>query len=125
MQRVEPITRISFEWTLHQLEKALLTPELWRRLSKGEQSLILSMCLFGVVSLSNEECINAFGQPKSSMLSRCRTHCECALSRSELLAIDDVSTLKALCLYMVCISYMSSPSATLPIICTTLLTFVN
>ena len=101
MERVEPLVKITFDWTLQQLRSSLLDPERWRQLSQGEHVQILSVCLLGVVSLSDDECMEDFGQPKSTLLLQHRTQCEALFARINLLAVDNMSVLKALCLYMV------------------------
>ena len=101
MERVEPLVKITFDWTLQQLRSSLLDPERWRQLSQGEHVQILSVCLLGVVSLSDDECMEDFGQPKSTLLLQHRTQCEALFARINLLAVDNTSVLKALCLYMV------------------------
>ncbi|KAF4979787.1 hypothetical protein FDECE_18006 [Fusarium decemcellulare] len=45
--RVEPVTKISFAWTLAKLRAALSDSEKWMRLDDGEHALLLSTCLFG------------------------------------------------------------------------------
>ncbi|KAF4469582.1 hypothetical protein FALBO_3509 [Fusarium albosuccineum] len=45
--RVEPVTKISFAWTLAKLRAALSDAEKWMRLDDGEHALLLSTCLFG------------------------------------------------------------------------------
>ncbi|KAK2612803.1 hypothetical protein QQS21_001255 [Conoideocrella luteorostrata] len=99
MQRVEPIMKISFEWTLERLQSALVDSNLWENLSLGEHALALSSCFFGVVTLSDNECARDFSESKSSLLSQYRQHCEDSFARIIMLAIDDILTLKALCVY--------------------------
>lgn len=110
MERVEHIVKISFSWTLTHLRAALSDAEKWRRLDNGDHVLILSTCLFGATSLTNQECLNIFGRTKSSVTNECRVQCDMAFSRISLLAIDSISTLKAMCLYIV--SYL--PRTRLP-----------
>ncbi|KAJ3542463.1 hypothetical protein NM208_g4082 [Fusarium decemcellulare] len=98
--RVEPVTKISFAWTLAKLRAALSDSEKWMRLDDGEHALLLSTCLFGAVSLTNNECVTLFGRPRTTLTSECRLHCDMAFSRTNMLAIDNISTLKALCLYI-------------------------
>ncbi|KAK2472753.1 hypothetical protein H9L39_14928 [Fusarium oxysporum f. sp. albedinis] len=100
MERVEHIVKISFSWTLSHLRAALSDAEKWRRLDNGDHVLILSTCLFGATSLTNQECLNIFGRTKSSVTNECRVQCDMAFSRISLLAIDSISTLKAMCLYI-------------------------
>jgi hypothetical protein len=101
MERVEPIVKISFSWTLTHLRAALSDAEKWRRLNNGDHVLILSTCLFGAASLTNQECLALFGRTKASLTNECRVQCDMAFSRISLLAIDSISALKAMCLYIV------------------------
>jgi hypothetical protein len=73
----------------------------WRSLDNGDHVLILSTCLFGAASLTNTECLDLFGRTKASLTNECRVQCDMAFSRISLLAIDSISTLKAMCLYIV------------------------
>ncbi|KAF5660542.1 hypothetical protein FHETE_8882 [Fusarium heterosporum] len=100
MERVEPLVKFSFKWTLDHLRAALTDSEKWARLDHGDQSLILASCLFASVSLTKQECVSMFGRAKESLTSECRLYCDMAFSRISLLAIDNISTLKAFCLYM-------------------------
>ncbi|KAF5568823.1 hypothetical protein FPHYL_2630 [Fusarium phyllophilum] len=100
MERVEPIVKISFSWTLSHLRAALSDAEKWRRLDNGDHVLILATCLFGATSLTNQECLDIFGRTKASLTNECRVQCDMAFSRISLLAIDSISTLKAMCLYI-------------------------
>ncbi|RBQ69220.1 hypothetical protein FVER14953_12420 [Fusarium verticillioides] len=100
MERVEPIVKISFSWTLSHLRAALTDVEKWRSLDNGDHVLILSTCLFGATSLTNTECLDLFGRTKASLTNECRVQCDMAFSRISLLAIDTISTLKAMCLYI-------------------------
>ncbi|EXK86459.1 hypothetical protein FOQG_09729 [Fusarium oxysporum f. sp. raphani 54005] len=100
MERVEPIVKISFSWTLTHLRAALSDAEKWTRLDNGDHVLILSTCLFGATSLTNQECLDLFGRTKASLTNECRVQCDMAFSRISLLAIDSISTLKAMCLYI-------------------------
>ncbi|KAH7245151.1 hypothetical protein BKA59DRAFT_475417 [Fusarium tricinctum] len=100
MERVEPLVKISFKWTLDHLQAALTDAEKWTKLEDGEQALALSSCLFGAMSLATQECVGMFGRSKASLTNDCRFQCDVAFSRISLLAIDDISTLKALCIYI-------------------------
>ncbi|KAF4993563.1 hypothetical protein FGRMN_6422 [Fusarium graminum] len=100
MERVEPLVKFSFKWTLDHLRAALSDAEKWARLDYGDQSLILASCLFASVSLTKQESVSIFGRAKESLISECRLYCDMAFSRISLLAIDNISTLKAFCLYM-------------------------
>ncbi|KAF4338223.1 hypothetical protein FBEOM_7888 [Fusarium beomiforme] len=100
MERVEPTIKISFTWTSAQLREAIEDAEKWRGLDNGDHALILSTCLFGATSLTCAECIDVFGRTKVSLTNECRVQCDMAFSRISLLAIDNISTLKALCLYI-------------------------
>ncbi|KAM0355065.1 hypothetical protein ACHAPU_000917 [Fusarium lateritium] len=100
MERVEPLVKLSFRWTLDYLRVALSDAEKWARLDHGDKALILASCLFASVSLTNQECVGMFGRSKASLTNECRLHCDVAFSRISLLAIDSISTLKAFCLYM-------------------------
>jgi hypothetical protein len=111
MERVEPLFKISFKWTLDHLRAALSDAEKWTKLDDGEQALALSSCLFGAMSLTNQECVSMFGRSKASLTNDCRFQCDIAFSRISLLAIDGLSTLKALCMYIV--RYPSTPPVSL------------
>ena len=101
MQRVDPVMKINFKWSLHYLRTALDDSGRWRSLSTGDQTTILAVCLFGNVTLNNTECMESFGRSRSLLLKEYRSLCEASFTRTNMLAIEDISTLKALCLYMV------------------------
>ncbi|RGP79883.1 hypothetical protein FLONG3_1954 [Fusarium longipes] len=46
MERVEPVVKINFKWTLSHLRAAISDGEKWNRLEDGERALILSTRLF-------------------------------------------------------------------------------
>ncbi|KAM0444948.1 hypothetical protein ACHAQK_002485 [Fusarium lateritium] len=100
MERVEPLVKISFIWTLDLLRAALSDAEKWTKLDNGEQALALSSCLFGAMSLTSQECVSMFGRSKASLTNDCRLQCDIAFSTISLLAIDSLATLKALCMYI-------------------------
>lgn len=101
MERVEPIVKINFKWTLSHLKAAISDGERWNRLEDGERALILSTRLFAAVSLTNQECLQRFGRARTILINECRTRCDLAFSNLCLLAIDDLATFKALCFYVV------------------------
>jgi hypothetical protein len=101
MERVEPVVKINFKWTLSHLKAAISDGEKWNRLEDGERALILSSRLFAAVSLANNECLRRFGRSRAILVSECRMRCDIAFSKMSLLAIDSLATIKAFCLYIV------------------------
>lgn len=107
MERVEPIVKINFKWTLAHLKAAVSNEERWNALEDGERALILSTRLFAAVTLTNKECLKRFGRARALLMNECRMRCDIAFSRMNLLAIDSIATLKAFCFYIVCTPYQS------------------
>ncbi|XWX01782.1 hypothetical protein V2A60_009811 [Cordyceps javanica] len=99
-ERVDPTTKLSFPWTLERLQSAVTDPDLYKELTSGERALSAASCYFAVVSLAKDECLAEFGISKTNMLASYRHHCEQALLHVNILAINDLDSLKALCLYV-------------------------
>lgn len=101
LQRVNPIVKLSFPWTLDRLQSALTDAHHYERLTPGERALAIVSCYFGVISLSREECVEGFGKSKADLIADYQLHCDKCFMQLNLLAIDDIESLKALCLYIV------------------------
>lgn len=101
IERAEPFTKITFEWTLEKFEKALGDTIQWGKLNAGEQILVLAQCLYGCVTTTNQECLEEFGKTRTATLDEYREYCEDAFTKMNVLAIEDIFSLKALCLYIV------------------------
>ncbi|KAJ6790270.1 hypothetical protein PWT90_06586 [Aphanocladium album] len=99
-ERVEPLIRLSFPWTLERLGLSLATTDEHYELTPGERALAITSCYFGVVSLSKAECVSEFGKPKGEMLEAFRQYSEQSLVNVNMLAINDLASLKAICLYV-------------------------
>ncbi|KAH7183259.1 uncharacterized protein B0J16DRAFT_163200 [Fusarium flagelliforme] len=100
MERVEPVVKINFKWTLAHLKAAVANEEKWNALDDGERALILSTRLFAAVTLTNKECLKRFGRARALLMNECRMRCDIAFSGMNLLAIDSIATLKAFCFYI-------------------------
>ncbi|UZP42969.1 hypothetical protein NXS19_010785 [Fusarium pseudograminearum] len=100
MERVEPVVKINFKWTLAHLKAAISDGEKWDRLEAGERALILSTRLFAAVSLANHECLRRFGRSRAVLINECRMRCDIAFSKMSLLSIDSLATIKAFCFYI-------------------------
>lgn len=83
------------------MQAATIDASKWQRLSQGERAIVFAILLFGTVSLSEGEAIRTFGRLKSVLITEYRALCEQSMARINLLAIDDIHTLQALCIYMV------------------------
>lgn len=111
LERVHPVMKLSFPWTLDELEQALTDQDKWMKLGLGDQALVLAYCYFGSVTVSKQEAVDLFGESRAALRRNCRRCCEEALSRCNLLMAADVSTIKALCVYIVsCVPSYLSPS---------------
>ena len=99
--RIHPTVTMSFPWTVERLELAMTDAALYSELTSGERALAAASCYFGIVSMANDECVAELGTSKADMLAAYRSHCEQSLLHVNLLAIDDLDSLKALCLYVV------------------------
>ncbi|KAJ4163193.1 hypothetical protein LMH87_004937 [Akanthomyces muscarius] len=99
-ERVDPVARLSFSWTLERLQSAVSDQSLYKKLTAGERALIVASCYFGVVSLTKDECLAECGISKPDMLTAYRYHCEQSLIHINILTISDMESLKALCLYV-------------------------
>lgn len=100
-QRVRPIIRISFDWTLRRLESISLHPDQLKRLTNAEHALIFSLYLLGVSSLSEDECRTRLQRSKSLVLSELQMYCEQALQRTDIFCITEITVMQALTYYMV------------------------
>lgn len=100
-ERVDPVVKLSLPWTMDRLQSAMADPALYKELTPGERALAVASCYFGVVGLAKDECLAEFGTSKLDMLAAYRGHCEQSLLHINMLAIDDLDSLKALCLYVV------------------------
>lgn len=109
-ERVEPIIRLSFPWTLARLQSSMNNSAVFNELNLGERALAITSCYFGVVSLAKAECLADFGTSKVEMLSIFRRHSEEAIMRTNLLAINDIESLKAICLYVVSLFHPKNQS---------------
>ena len=105
MERVEPVVKINFKWTLAHLKPAVANEEKWNALDDGERVLILSTRLLAAVTLTNKVCLKRFGRARALLMNECRMRCDIAFSKMNLLAIDSIATLKAFCFYIVCVTY--------------------
>lgn len=105
LQRVEPLVKMSFKWTLDRLQSALANDAEWIQLSDGERLLAISSCFYGAVSLSREESRENFGKSKPQLVTEFRGRCEDSFRCINILAINDIDTLKALCLYVVSLAF--------------------
>lgn len=103
--RVDPIVKLSFPWTLERLGRSITDPGHEHELTSGEKTLVIASCYFGLISLTKEECLAEFGKPKADMRATLRRHSENAFRNINMMAIDDLASLKALCLYVVCNSF--------------------
>lgn len=101
LERVHPVIKLSFPWTLVELEQALTDQNKWTTLGAGDQALIMAYCYFASITVGKAEAVDMFGESRAALRRTCRQYCEEALSRCNLLMATDTSTIKALCVYIV------------------------
>lgn len=100
-QRVNPLVRIIFSWSLSYWRSASTDQHLQKQLDDSEHALLFSLYLVSTTSLSEEECEEELHQPKATLMSKYQVLCEEALARTNILCITDITVLKALTIYMV------------------------
>ncbi|KAJ3499575.1 hypothetical protein NLG97_g213 [Lecanicillium saksenae] len=98
--RVDPLIKLSYPWTLERLGLSLTSHEAYANMTSGEQALVIASCYFGAVSLSKAEYLREFGESRDAMLVIFRQYCEHSLINVNILAIADLESLKAICLYV-------------------------
>lgn len=100
-ERVDPVVRLSFSWTLERLQSAVNDATQYKSLTAGERALLVASCYFGVVSLTKDECLAECGTSKADLTTAYRYHCEQSFIHLNILTVSDMESLKALCLYVV------------------------
>ena len=96
-QRVDPLVRTSFSWTLKPLQLASTHPGSEKQInSAAEYAFIFSLYLLTIVSLSEEECKTEFLQHRSMLLSNFQALCDEALARTNIFCMTDIIVFKAL-----------------------------
>lgn len=101
LERVHPVLKLSFPWTLVELEQALTDQNKWAKLGAGDQALVIAYCYFASITVGKAEAVDMLGESRAALRRTCRQCCEEALSRCNLLMATDTSTIKALCVYIV------------------------
>lgn len=96
-----PFIQILFTWDLQQLESDFALATDLTRLDQSQQAVATSICLAGVVSLTNEECKSSLGRSRTALLLDCQTVCEELLTSTNVLCMKNVVSLKALLIYLV------------------------
>lgn len=72
------------------------------------ESLMYSIYLLAVISLTDKECCNMFGETREVLLARYCHATEVALSRADFLRSTDLRVLQAFTLYLVIVCYFIS-----------------
>ncbi|ETS85230.1 hypothetical protein PFICI_03255 [Pestalotiopsis fici W106-1] len=99
-QRVHPFIKIMFNWDLERLELAMTSTSSTLLLDDAEKSLVSSIHLASIISLTDAECRERFGQPRTFIVTECVVMCEKAIAKTNLLSIKNVVALKALAIYL-------------------------
>ncbi|MCJ1313113.1 hypothetical protein MMC25_006790 [Agyrium rufum] len=99
-QRVQPLTKLSFNWELDQFRAKSVTPEGVSGLSSPEHAFVFAVYLNSVVNLLEDECTILLGRSKSALLTEFQFLCEQALAGSNILGAADLTTIKALAMYL-------------------------
>ena len=72
---------------------------------KGWDALKCAIYYTATTSLTPEECFEKLGEEKAVLLPRLRSNTELALARADFVNTEDMSTLQALILYLVSLSF--------------------
>lgn len=73
------------------------------------QALMFAMYFAAVTSLTPEECMAQFGEQRQALLTKYRYGTEQALVHAQLLNSEEMVTLQALVIYLVCFSAFRNP----------------
>lgn len=69
-------------------------------LPKGLEALLFAINGAAVVSLKNHDCERRFGEPRKTLLARCRLASKAALSRAKLMGSANLTVLQALLIHL-------------------------
>lgn len=103
-QRVEPLVRITFRWQLKELQDRSLNADRLKDFSDAEHALVIAIYLVSIVSLLDDECDDLLHESRFSLISRYHALCEESLLLANIFCMVDVTVIKAVVFYMVCVS---------------------
>ncbi|KAF2673736.1 hypothetical protein BT63DRAFT_165241 [Microthyrium microscopicum] len=108
-QNVDPFLRILHKPSMYRL--IMQTEDQGITFLNEEQiALILSICFASVTSLSNEQCLLAFGHNKAELYRKSKESAELAISRARLIQKPDIRTLQAFTIVLTCCSQIHPQS---------------
>lgn len=70
-------------------------------ITRGQEALLFAIYFAAITTVSDQDCINHFGQNKSILVQRYRSGIEAALPNANYLDTDDITVLQALVIYLV------------------------
>ncbi|UPX11902.1 uncharacterized protein EKO05_0002486 [Ascochyta rabiei] len=98
-ERVEPLVKVLHVPTFEQtFSDALAYPE---KVGKGLESLLFAIYYGAVTSTIAEECLERWGEERSSLLNRYRFALEQALARANFLYCDEIVILQAFVIFLI------------------------
>lgn len=100
-RNVDPLVKIVFQWEIRQMSSMALVDGAMKDLSPQEHALFFGVYLNSVASLSENQCLESFGQPRKTLLSQFRALFEHALVRADFLGRSEVILIQASVLYIV------------------------
>ena len=74
-----------------------------RAITKGQEALLFAIYFAAVTALTDQECLQNFGENKNALVQRHRKGIETALPNANFLDTSDITVLQALVIYLVCI----------------------
>ncbi|KAI4154828.1 MAG: hypothetical protein LQ340_001409 [Diploschistes diacapsis] len=69
-------------------------------ITRGQEALLFAIYFAAITTVSDQDCINHFGQNKSILVQRYRSGIEAALPNANYLDTDDITVLQALVIYL-------------------------
>jgi hypothetical protein len=100
-QRVEPFVRIIYRWTIDELRMKSTEIELQPALGETQYALIQAIYYASANSLTEDDCMTLLKLPRSTLLAARQVQCEQALQQMNLFCMKDLTTIKAVVLYIV------------------------
>ncbi|KAL9595960.1 MAG: hypothetical protein Q9219_006120 [cf. Caloplaca sp. 3 TL-2023] len=108
VQNVDPINRILHKPTLNQFISGAKNHLDSIPGGSKMQALMFAIYFAATTSLTQDQCISQFGEPRDNLLKKYRFGTEQALVQAELLNSMEMVTLQALVIYLVCIRRLTS-----------------
>ncbi|KAL9094656.1 MAG: hypothetical protein Q9165_002925 [Trypethelium subeluteriae] len=97
--RVDPLVKI-FDID-HREKRFLASIDCFETLKRATQAWMFAVYLIAVVSLSDEECMSSFGEPKTALYRRLKYATQQALNAAGLLRSSDIIVLQAYVLFLI------------------------